>query len=519
MVKKYKANELTKYLNDYFGFDSFRMGQLEIIEDVLRGENVLGILPTGSGKSICYQLPALLLEGTTIVVSPLIALMIDQVKQLKAKQIKRVVALNSFITPNERTKIYQQLNTYKLIYVSPELLQQEDFLFYLKQLSVRLFVIDEAHCISQWGHEFRPDYMKLKHMIKLLNNPPVLALSATATPYVQTDIIESLGLTDIIKHIYPMDKENIIFSVEKFRHRDEKASYIIDVLKRFDVPTLIYFSSRIEAEQMAQTIKNRLPSISVAFYHGGMEHIDRITIQQQFMNDQLQVICCTSAFGMGIDKSNIRLIIHYHLPNQLESYVQEAGRAGRDGKQSVSVVLYTREDEYLPKHFMNHELPTEMDIRFVFYMLFKLYEQNQALPTQSEKAAQLFQLNEVQWRFLYAQLEKHDIIKGNTITYEKWHWKRVYTIIKQTTTQRLRIKEEKLQQMLTWIHQNKCLREALYKPFQSKYTKPKKDCCSRCGFSIDHWDVSPYESYQSSEKTWQQVLKDKFLIGDENETK
>ncbi|HEY4602536.1 MAG TPA: ATP-dependent DNA helicase RecQ [Cerasibacillus sp.] len=519
MGERYVKKNLIKHLNDYFGYDSFRMGQREIIEDVLRGEDVLGILPTGSGKSICYQLPALLLEGTTIVVSPLIALMIDQVKQLKAKQIKRVVAINSFMTPQERSKIYRQLNHYQLIYVSPELLQQEDFMFYLKKLSVQLFVIDEAHCISQWGHEFRPDYMKLQHIIQLLKKPTVLALSATATPHVQKDIITSLGLTTMVKHIYPMDRENIVFLVEKLHHRDEKTTYILDVLKRFEVPTLIYFSSRYDAEQMTHTIMHELPDVPVAFYHGGMEQIDRITVQQQFMNDQLRVICCTSAFGMGIDKSNIRLIVHYHLPNQLESYVQEAGRAGRDGKQSISVVLYTAEDEFLPKQLIKNELPTEEEIRYIFYLLYKLYEQKQALPTQSDQLALLFQLNEVQWRFLYAQLEKHGMIKENTIIYEKERWKRAYTKIKQSTTQRLRVKTAKLQQMVTWIHEKQCLRHALYKPFQSNYTEPEQDCCSQCGFSIVDWKVNHFEREKMSAKTWQQALKEMFFIGDEDETK
>ncbi|WP_077299630.1 DEAD/DEAH box helicase [Virgibacillus pantothenticus] len=212
---QHHVDYLKQKLTDYFGYDSFRQGQLEIIDDILTGENVLGVLPTGSGKSVCYQLPAMLLDGITIVVSPLISLMMDQVKQLKAKRWKRVTAINSFMDRKEREQVLQSLHTYQLIYVSPELLQQEMFQSRLKTLHVRLFVIDEAHCISQWGHEFRPDYMRLKQIIAHCNYPPILALSATATPKVQTDIIDSLGGLPFTKHIYPIDRTNIAFCIQK----------------------------------------------------------------------------------------------------------------------------------------------------------------------------------------------------------------------------------------------------------------------------------------------------------------
>src|SRR5690625_2720860 len=217
-----KADILTEHLQQHFKYDTFRQGQEEIIQDVLNGYSVLGVLPTGSGKSLCYQLTAKLLSGTTIVVSPLISLMIDQVKQLKAIQFKEVVALNSFMEYAERRQVYEQLHTYKLVYVSPELLQKESLLAYLQQVDISLFVIDEAHCISQWGHEFRPDYLKLHSIIKLFKNPPILALSATATVNVQTDITTSLHRPNMIKHIYPMDRENITFCVRETSNEAEK---------------------------------------------------------------------------------------------------------------------------------------------------------------------------------------------------------------------------------------------------------------------------------------------------------
>ena len=510
---------LEKKLKKHFNYDSFRKGQREIIEDVLQGKDVLGILPTGSGKSICYQLPALLLPGTVIVVSPLIALMMDQVKQLKAKHFKQVIALNSFLTPIERQQIYQRLHQYRLVYVSPELLQQEQFVFYLKKMNISLFVIDEAHCISQWGHEFRPDYMKLKETIQIIHNPPVLALSATATPMVQQDIMKSLNKPEMNKHIYPIDRKNLIFSIRKVNEHEEKLASIIHLLTIYKLPTLIYFSSRNTAEWMAQTLAYEIPELRVAFYHGGMEPMDRVAIQQQFMNDQLQVICCTSAFGMGIDKSNIRLIIHYHLPTQIESFVQEAGRAGRDGKTSLSILLYSDKDFFIPKQIIQNELPSIEIIQNAFRVLYTLQKESNIFSLTEEQIEQLFQINEIQWRFMHAQFEKHDIIRDNKIIYDKGKWKEAYQQIVDNIQERTRMKESKLHEMLRWIHEENCLREALYQPFQSTFTKPEDYCCSNCGFTVEQWKPDIQTSHHNQPTSWQEKLQQLFLIGDENEAK
>src|SRR5690625_2458184 len=213
-----RINKLETYLKNIFGWTSFKMGQREIISDILAGEDVLGVLPTGSGKSLCYQLPAQILPGLTIVVSPLISLMEDQEKQLKARGIKNVVAINSFLSYQDRQHIYNHLNQYKLIFVSPEILQQDALLNRLKVLTISLFVIDEAHCISQWGHEFRPDYLRLAKILTYFQHPPVLALSATASKDVQSDIISSLERPQMKKHIYPMERPNIVLYVKELEN-------------------------------------------------------------------------------------------------------------------------------------------------------------------------------------------------------------------------------------------------------------------------------------------------------------
>lgn len=510
-MQKFNLEEQLKLLYNY---SSFRLGQKEIIQDVIQGKDVLGVLPTGSGKSLCYQLPARLMNGSTIVVSPLISLMIDQVKKLKAAHFKEAIALNSFMEYTERRQVYKNLSSYKLIYVSPELLQKKELLTYLRQLSISLFVIDEAHCISQWGHEFRPDYLKLRPIIELLNNPPVLALSATATKLVQKDILTSLSRPNIVRHIYPMDRDNIAFCVQEMGSGLQKQTAIHRLLTQYHVPTLIYFSSRETAEQVAVMLMKKVPERGIAFYHGGMEQIDRIAVQQQFMNGQLDVICCTSAFGMGIDKQNIRLVIHYHYPSQIESYIQEVGRAGRDGGSSVSLLLYSQADYYIPKNLIKNELPTEEELTFAFQQLANLYKMQLKLPGDEQEQAELFHLNEIKWRFLNYQFEKHGMIKDNMIAYEETNWKETFEVINILRKKRSHLKESKLSEMIEWVEEKGCLRRALYKNFQHSYATPVYHCCSNCGFTFSQW-APPQTAVVSNELySWENQLKRLLLLGE-----
>lgn len=515
-----QQHDLEQALQTYFHYSQFRTGQKEIIQDVLAGQDVLGILPTGSGKSICYQLPAMLLKGTTIVVSPLISLMIDQEKQLKAKQLKSVVAITSFLSPDERKRIYQQLHTYKLIYVSPEILQQPQLQQLLQKLTISLFVIDEAHCISQWGHEFRPDYLKLTDIIHMLNNPPILALSATATKEVQEDILTILKRPHMVKHIHPIDRKNICFNLQKVAQESEKIDIIVDVLSHHHVPTLIYFSSRQMAEDITQLLMTRLPNRRIAFYHGGMDQMDRLAIQQQFMLDQLDIICCTSAFGMGINKNNIRLIIHYHFPTQLESYIQEVGRAGRDGKSSMSLLLYSPHDDRLSRYIIEQELPNTEELAYVFHQLRHLAEHGKPLPIHEADIEALFKINDVKWRFIHYHLEKNDIIIDNKMIDNPEQLSGMYEYIDRYSQKRMKIKLTKLRDMIRWMQETGCIRERLYSYFQSPYEKPDHNCCSHCGASI--WDWQPETTpilAQSLIKSWQSKLKSLLLIGEDHETK
>lgn len=508
---------LEEALQQYCQYDAFRIGQKEIIQDILAGKDVLGILPTGSGKSICYQLPARILKGVTIVVSPLISLMIDQVKQLKAANFKEVVALNSFMTPRERRNVFQNLINYKLIYVSPELLQQQELIRKLKEIHVGLFVIDEAHCISQWGHEFRPDYLKLSATIKELGNPTVLALSATATPEVQSDIMNALEKRQMIKRIYPMDRENIAFILEEVANDQEKIDRLISIFNMYQVPALIYFTSRATAENIASILTQRLANREVAFYHGGMEQVDRISIQQQFMNDQLDIICCTSAFGMGINKSNIRLIIHFHIPLQLEAYIQEVGRAGRDGKSSVGILLFSPRDAIIPNHIIQNELPDETDLKNVFNYLYTICHTEREIPAD-EQIQEHLQLNEIHWKFFKYQIEKHGMINNNYIIYHENNWKIAYHSIEQVIKERMQYKEDKLHEVLSWVQCESCLRKDLYQSFQSTFRKPMEQCCSNCGFLWNEWHPENTKKIIERHEDWRERLKDLLLVGETYET-
>ncbi|MFB9972958.1 ATP-dependent DNA helicase RecQ [Allobacillus sp. SKP2-8] len=473
-----------------FGFKQFRVGQREIIESIRNGNHTLATLPTGSGKSICYQLPALIGEGLTIVVSPLISLMIDQVKLLKAQGIKRVASLNSMMNAKQKSAVINQLDAYKLLYCSPEMLQQEQVQQALSNKKIDYFVIDEAHCISQWGHEFRPDFLRLKDVIKRFNNPTVLALSATATPAIRQDIIKQLELP-MKQLIYPIDRPNITFSVDEVtpNRKDER---LTELIEQKSIPTMIYFSSRKVSESICRLLQTKFPDRRVAYYHGGMEQDERLLIQQQFMNDQLDIICCTSAFGMGVNKSNIRLVIHYHMPATIESFIQEVGRAGRDGEQSVSILLYAPGDEFLPFQLIQTELPTEDEVNLFL---------RENLNGQLEDY-----LNETKIRFLELQTEQHQQLHQDDRRRE----------IIQYRDERERIKQQSIFKLVDWIKSATCRRVGLFYHFQKEVTKAQYECCDSCDFRLENWRHT-FESYQKKErsiqKNWKALLDELLIRG------
>ena len=333
-------DNLENILSQYWGYDSFRPLQKEIIESVLQGKDTLALLPTGGGKSICYQVPALAKDGMCIVISPLIALMKDQVEALHRKDIRAAAIYTGMPFPQVKDILQMAVNDQlKFLYVSPERLETKLFLEYLPGMNVQLIAVDEAHCISQWGYDFRPSYLKIKELRSELRNVPVLAVTASATPLVQDDICKQLQFRN--HHIYKGSflRPNVSFSVFKVESRINK---IVQILSNVQGCAIVYCKSRKMTQETAQLLQ--LQHISADYYHAGLSNDERGKRQEAWLQNQIRVIVCTNAFGMGIDKPDVRVVIHHDMPDCLENYYQEAGRAGRDGQKSYAVLLYEEKD-------------------------------------------------------------------------------------------------------------------------------------------------------------------------------
>ncbi len=338
-------------LESHFGYSSFRTGQEQAIRSVLSGENTITVMPTGGGKSICYQIPALVLSGTTIVISPLISLMKDQVDALIQVGIPATF-INSSLSYSEANKRMHEAiqGNYKLLYIAPERLESRDFMEDLYSMDIPLVAVDEAHCISQWGHDFRPSYRHIQQLINSLpQRPMVLALTATATPKVREDICNLLDINEENTIITGFERENLSFTVIKGQDRDK---YLKDYLKKNEKEAgIIYAATRKNVDQIYEKLLKA--NIKAARYHAGMGDVERNREQERFLEDKATVMVATSAFGMGIDKSNIRYVVHYQQPKNMESYYQEAGRAGRDGLKSECILLHSSQDVQIQRFLID----------------------------------------------------------------------------------------------------------------------------------------------------------------------
>src|SRR6056297_1171592 len=357
-----KDKSLTEYLQQFFGFDRFKGQQEEAVKSVMAGKNTFVLMPTGGGKSLIYQLPALLLEGTAIVISPLIALMKNQVDSIRGMQTEDYVAhfLNSSLSKAAIQEVKSDVlaGRTKLLYVAPESLTKEDNIEFFKKIKISFYAIDEAHCISEWGHDFRPEYRRIRPIVDEIGNAPIIALTATATAKVQHDIQKNLGILDAQVFKASFNRANLYYEV---RPKVKPEAQIIRFIKQNEGKSgIIYCLSRKKVEQLAETLQ--VNGIKALPYHAGMDAATRSGNQDKFLMEEVDVIVATIAFGMGIDKPDVRFVIHYDIPKSLEGYYQETGRAGRDGGEGKCLVFYSYKDIQKLEKFMQGKPLAEQEI-------------------------------------------------------------------------------------------------------------------------------------------------------------
>lgn len=494
-------------LKEKFGHDQFRSGQQEIILDVLEGKDVFAMMPTGSGKSLCYQIPGYLLNGTVLIVSPLLSLMEDQVNALRSIGEMNARALNGLMHPHERSRILAHLSELRFLFISPEMLWRSRIRAALAKITISLFVVDEAHCVSQWGHDFRPDYLHLAEIRTQLGHPPCLAVTATADERVREDIVRSLDLRQVSQTLMSVDRANIALVVQKVATNDEKVERLCHLLENTRLPGIIYCASRDWTERLADYFRRKL-GLRIAFYHGGMDPVDRRKIQSQFLDRQLDLLCCTNAFGMGINKPDIRLIVHFHFPSTMNAYLQEIGRASRDGKQGLAVLYYAKQDEQYPEGFIDGNFPDDAILRR------SLSELDQGLLTVGTKEQFVSSLlergvSESAARFIYEKVQNKPV----HCTYLS-----IFDQCKAVINERRAIQLQDLSVMRNYLNSTNCRRAFYLKVYHEQQPAQKPhNCCDRCG--IEFSDFRQTESTRDTERhrqilDWKKRLQIIFKEGE-----
>lgn len=478
-------SDLIEKLNKYFGFASFRPGQEEAIQSLLSGKHTVAVMPTGSGKSLIFQLAAMYLPGITLVISPLIALMKDQVDSLEKHGISATF-INSSISISEQSLRLKRMSDgkYRIVYLAPERLRNSRFLEGIKEIKVSLLAIDEAHCISEWGHDFRPDYLHIAKFREEIGFPTTVALTATATPQVQTDISRLLQLEKPTLIVNGFNRPNLVLTVRHVLDSIHRYSVLRDsLLSQPDGATIIYTGTRRDTEEVAEFVSSEL-GLRACYYHAGLENEKRTQIQNDFIHKKISVIVATNAFGMGIDRSDVRQVIHFSMPGSLESYYQEAGRAGRDGLPARALLLYNSGDRSLQEFFIRISTISKEELLKIYKALNA--NNHQEIVIAGETLSMLTGLNEIKIRVGLSTLEQVGIVdrlgdEGSQMILKKnqWQEERINQAVLRFNQQQS-IKAKQLQSMIHYAESDQCRRNIILRYFGDKSYVAVDVCCDNC---------------------------------------
>ncbi len=473
-----KPIDISAAAQKLLGFKSLRPGQREAIQSLLEGRDTLLVQPTGSGKSAVYQIAGSLLSGSTVIISPLIALQKDQADSMQASSLDETAVVNSTLSTSEHQETLDRIETGEIefIFLAPEQLRNPETLERLRNAGISLFAVDEAHCISHWGHDFRPDYLELAHVIEALDHPVVLAMTATASKEVRTEIIKRLGMEDPKVFVHGFDRPNISLRVDLFSEEDEKLEAVVKRVEFAEKPGVVYVATHKHAETLAKELKDR--GIDAVFYHGGLKAKDRDEIQDRFMNGDVPVIVATNAFGMGVDKPDIRFVYHADVSDSVDAYYQEVGRAGRDGEPAEAVLFYRPGDISAQRYKTGAGRVNTADLRAITDALAS--KENSASPRELSQDTGLSQRKVIN---IVHKLEEvgaaSKLTSGEVQLVEK---KSSSQMIEAASEQQEALKDlrrRRLQQMQLYAEGRRCRREFLLRYFGDDFSGPCGNC-DRC---------------------------------------
>ncbi len=476
MAKRNKSNtEILKVARESFGFESLRPGQEEAVRNLVNGRDTLVVQPTGAGKSAIYQIAGLMIEGVTVVISPLIALQKDQVESINAQDAAEAVVINSQQRAGEARETSEKIEegSVEYIFLAPEQLRKQETLDRLDKAGVSLFVIDEAHCISEWGHDFRPDYLQIGAAIERFGHPATLALTATASPRVRQEIVERLGLRDPEVIVHGFDRPNIYLRVDPFRSEDEKMEALVQRVRWADKPGIVYVATRKNAEEIMRELGEA--GVQALFYHGGLRAKERNAIQERFMSGDAEVIVATNAFGMGIDKADVRFVYHYDISDSLDSYYQEIGRAGRDGEKSEAVLFYRAENIGVQKFRTGEGKLDPAQVREVAEIISK-----EDGPVEPAEISEQTELSDRKVATVLHRLEDVGAVEvlptGEVQLSEEANLPQAAEAAAEEQKRHQEIRREKLRQMQEYADSSLCRRQMLLMYFGDEFEGPCKNC-------------------------------------------